>query len=269
LELYIGCSGWSYSSWQGPFYPSNVDSPGYLQYYSNVFDYVEIDSSFYRIPNALMVSKWERTTPVSFKFTAKFPKSITHDKRLDNVDNELDRFFDAMKPLSEKTLALLIQLPPSMTIKEGIDKLDKLIPKLDKRFKYAVEVRHKSWYQDLAYNFFKNEGISMVWSQLAELQTPPIVTADFLYLRFIGDRTIDPNAFGRIQKDRVSELEYWSKELKRVQEKEKNLKFTAAAANNHYAGFGPATASVFRQMMGVPEAVWEAKKQPTLSDFSG
>ncbi|MGH9922455.1 MAG: DUF72 domain-containing protein [Nitrososphaerales archaeon] len=160
-----------------------------------------------------------------------------------------------------------MQLPPSLTIKEGLDKLHKLIPKLDKRFRYAVEVRHKSWFQDLAYNFFANERICMVWSQLAEIQTPPIVTMDFLYLRFIGDRTINPKDFGRIQKDRVSELEYWSKELKRVQGEEKNQKFSIVAANNHYADFGPATANVFRQLMAVPEAVWEAKKQPTLSEF--
>ncbi|MGH9877759.1 MAG: DUF72 domain-containing protein, partial [Nitrososphaerales archaeon] len=197
---------------------------------------------------AFMVRKWERTTTVNFRFTAKFPKIITHDKRLENVDIELDRFFEAMQPLHEKTLALLIQLPPSLTIKEGLDKLHKLIPKLDKRFRYAVEVRHRSWFQDLTYNFFANERICMVWSQLAEIQAPPIVTTDFLYLRFIGDRTIDPKDFGRIQKDRVSELEYWSKELKRV--KEEKMKIAIVAANNHYAGFGPATANVFRQMMG-------------------
>ncbi|MGH9922456.1 MAG: DUF72 domain-containing protein [Nitrososphaerales archaeon] len=107
MELYIGCSGWSYSSWQGPFYPSNVGSSAYLHYYSKVFDNVEIDSSFYRIPNAFMVRKWERTTPINFRFTAKFPKTITHDKRLDNIDIELDKFFEAMQPLHEKTLALL------------------------------------------------------------------------------------------------------------------------------------------------------------------
>ncbi len=104
---------------------------------------------------------------------------------MENIDKELDQYFEAMQPLHEKTLALLIQLPPSLTIKEGLDKLHKLIPKLDKRFRYAVEVRHKSWFQDLAYNFFNNERICMVWSQLAEMQTPPIVTTDFLYLRFI------------------------------------------------------------------------------------
>ncbi len=268
LQHYVGCSGWSYTSWQGPFYPKNLSNSSWLHYYSKAFDYVEIDSSFYRIPSSFMVKRWEATTSNSFRFTAKFPKVITHDKRLENVETELEQFFQAMEPLHEKTLALLIQLPPSITIKEGMGKLEKLIPSLDERFRYAVEVRHKSWFQDLAYNFFRNERICMVWSQLADLQTPPIVTTDFLYIRFIGDRSIDSKDFGRIQKDRINEMQYWANEVKDAQEdEERNLKFLVASANNHYAGFGPATANAFRSMIGLPEAIWEAKKQATLADF--
>ncbi|MFQ5941761.1 MAG: DUF72 domain-containing protein [Nitrososphaerales archaeon] len=268
MQLYIGCSGWSYSSWQGPFYPSSVTSSSFLHYYSKAFDYVEIDSTFYRIPNSFMVRKWARTTPENFRFTAKFPKVITHDKRLENVDRELDEFLQAIVPLNEKTLCLLIQLPPFLTITKGLELLQQLVPQLDKRFRYAVEVRHPSWFQDLTYNYFAKERISMVWSQLADIQTPPIVTTDFLYLRFIGDRTIDPKDFGTIQKDRIKEMEYWANEVKKVQQdEEKNLKLAIASANNHYAGFGPMTANIFRSMMGLPEAEWEEKKQPTLSDF--
>jgi len=87
-----------------------------------VFDYVELDSSFYRIPNVFSVKNWYKKTPKDFKFTAKFPKVITHDKRLKDVDKELERFFDAMVPLSDKTLALLIQLPPSLHIFEGLQR---------------------------------------------------------------------------------------------------------------------------------------------------
>ena len=88
LQYYVGCSGWSYTSWQGPFYPPTIDNSGWLRYYSHVFDYVEIDSSFYRIPTIFMVKNWYKRSPQNFKFTAKFPKSITHDKRLKNVDND-------------------------------------------------------------------------------------------------------------------------------------------------------------------------------------
>jgi len=191
LQYYVGCSGWSYTSWQGPFYRRNLTNSGWLNYYSHVFDYVEIDSSFYRIPNVFMVNHWKTKTPKNFKFTVKFPKVLTHEKILKEVDKELDRFFEAMSRLSNETLALLIQLPPSLHIHEGLERLrEELVPNLDNRYRYAIEVRHSSWFQDPTYNFFANNDIYLVWSQLAGLKTPPIVTTDFLYVRFIGDRSI-------------------------------------------------------------------------------
>jgi uncharacterized protein YecE (DUF72 family) len=93
--------------------------------------------------------------------------------------------FKAMAPLANKLCCLLLQLPPSMTMKEDLKKLQTL--PLDKRFRYAVEARHKSWFDDEVYSFLKKNEICFVWSQLAEIQTPPVVTTDFNYLRFIGD----------------------------------------------------------------------------------
>jgi uncharacterized protein YecE (DUF72 family) len=141
---------------------------------------VEIDSTFYRIPNEFMVKNWAKRTPDNFRFTAKFPKVITHDKQLVDVEDEVGLFLNNMEPLQEKTLALLIQLPPSMEIMHGLEGLRNLLPLLDDRFRYAVEVRHHSWFQDLAYNFFVNNNLCMVWSQLARIRTPPIVTSDFV-----------------------------------------------------------------------------------------
>jgi uncharacterized protein YecE (DUF72 family) len=115
-----------------------------------------------------MVKNWYRRTPDSFRFTAKFPKVITHDKRLlDFNEDQLNYFFESISELKEKLLALLIQLPPRIQIVEGLDALRKIIPYLDKRFRYAVEVRHRSWFQDLAYNFFANNNMCLVWSKLA------------------------------------------------------------------------------------------------------
>jgi uncharacterized protein YecE (DUF72 family) len=289
LQYYIGCSGWSYSAWKGPFYPSNMDnSSDWLSYYASVFDYVEIDSSFYRMPNLFTVKNWLKKTPENFKFTAKFPKVITHDKHLKDVSRELEYFHQSMLPLRDKTLALLIQLPPSLKITEGLDNLRQVVSELDTKFRYAVEVRDRSWFQDLAYNFFANNNICMVWSQLAELRTPPIVTTDFLYVRLIGDRSIDEKDFGKIQKDRVIEMKKWSSKIKRVIKQEegggrKNINLAIVSANNHYAGFGPGTANIFRKMVDLPEATWNKEqeeeqkshllgdvdhsKQSTLSDF--
>ena len=103
----------------------------------------------------------------------------------------------------------------------------------------------------------------MVWSQLAELRTPPIATTDFLYLRFIGDRTIDEKDFGKIQNDRVMEMKKWAGKVKKTIKEEgggrgrrKSINLAIVSANNHYAGFGPGTANIFRKMVGLPEVVW-------------
>ena len=283
MQIYVGCSGWSYSSWKGPFYPVDLDNSEWLNYYSHVFDFVEIDSSFYRMPTAFTVKNWLKKTPDNFRFTAKFPKVITHDKRLKNVENELEIFFSQIDPLQEKTSALLIQLPPSLGIVEGLEALREVVPELDNRFRYAVEVRNNSWFQDLAYSFFANNNICMVWSQLAGLRTPPVITTDFLYVRFIGDRRIGEEDFGRIQIDRIAELQYWSDKVKQITENVADrVELAIVAANNHYAGFGPGTANVFRRLLGISEATWKDKevslveekqhkslptKQTTLSDF--
>ena len=105
---------------------------------------MEIDSTFYRIPSQSMVKNWDRKTPKDFRFTAKFPKVITHDKKFTNVEKELSLFYDVMKPLKEKLLALLIQFPPYVKITEGLDALKEYDFFFDDTFRYAVEVRHPS-----------------------------------------------------------------------------------------------------------------------------
>ena len=106
----------------------------------------------------------------------------------------------------------------------------------------------------------------MVWSQLARMSTPPIVTTDFLYVRFIGDRTIDEKDFGKIQKDRILEMKRWANEVKKaetgkIRGRRNEVNLAMIAANNHYAGFGPGTANLFRKMVGLSELSWENRNQ--------
>jgi uncharacterized protein YecE (DUF72 family) len=208
-----------------------------------------------------MVKNWARRTPADFRFTAKFPKIITHDKKFNNVEKELTLFYDAMKPLKDKLLALLIQFPPYVKIAEGLEALKQYDFFFDDSFRYAVEVRHPSWFSDLAYNFYSNNNICMAWNQLEKIQSPPVVTTDFVYLRLIGDRSIKEQEFGKIQKDREQEMEYWSDKFRTVQEDEKDVKTGIVAANNHYAGFGAATANMFRLMRGLPSVEWGMQKE--------
>ncbi len=155
-----------------------------------------------------------------------------------DVEEDVELFLRNMEPLHEKTLALLIQLPPSMEIMIGLEGPRQLVPLFDNKFRYAVGVRHQSWFQDLAYNFFADNEICMVWSQLARIRTPPIVTTGFLYVRFIWDRSIDEKTLEKF-KDRISEMSNWADELKKVEkEKEKKrgrkkVSLAMIAANNH------------------------------------
>jgi hypothetical protein len=118
----------------------------------------------------------------------------------------------------------------------------------------------------LAYNFFTDNEICMVWSQLAHLRTPPIVTTDFLYVRLIGDRSIDEKDFGKIQKDRVLEMKRWANEIKKaetgkIRGRRSDVNLDMIATNNHYAGFGPGTVNLFRKMVGLSELSWNNQNQ--------
>jgi uncharacterized protein YecE (DUF72 family) len=227
-----------------------------IWYYSQVFNYVEIDSTFYNT-SELMVRSWNRRTPDNFRFTAKFPRIIAHDKRFKNVEKDLELFYERMEPLKDKILALLIQLPPSFQLKEGLEDFRNYNFFFEGSFKYAVEVRHPSWFNDLAYNFFKNNNIAMAWSQMDRLQTPPIVSSDFVYLRSIGDRRLAESQFGKIQIDRTQEIRNWANRMKEVRQNEKDVKVGIVAANNHYGGFGPGTVDIFRQGMDMEKLSFE------------
>lgn len=206
-----------------------------------------------------MVNLWNARTPPNFKFSAKFPRVITHEKKFRHCENELERFYNTMLPLKDKLLTLLIQFPPSFKIREGLEALGKFDFYFDETYRYAIEVRHPSWFNDLAYNFFKKNNICLVWNQLDIVQTPPIVTTDFTYIRFIGDRSISEKDFGTIQRDRAVEMLNWANKLKEVSN-DKDVNKALVAANNHYAGYGPETSNIIREMLGLPRVTWGMEK---------
>jgi uncharacterized protein YecE (DUF72 family) len=257
MQFYVGCSGWSHEGWLGRFYPPRLPNARWLQYYTDVFDYVEIDSTFYKIPRREMTLRWASNTPPDFRFTAKFPQVVTHDTRLGGGLEGLKQFFEVMKPLEQKMLCLIMQLPPSLTRDEGLPKLERLIPLLWKKYRYAIEVRHKSWLDRQVYELLKKHNICLAWSQQDAVRTPPEITADFIYLRFTGDK-----GSGTMQKDRTKEMEYWARQVKDASGK---VDFGVVAADNRYAGFGPATANQFGKMLGLNEVMWEETRRGRLA----
>ena len=153
MNLYVGCSGWTYSGWTGTFYPKNLENWQRLSYYSRFFNFIEVDSTFYYVPSRYTIQGWKNKTPDDFKFTFKFPQVITHVNKLERVLKYLAYFFYVLEPILDKTLMLLIQLPSYMPAKVGLESLAHFLDKLDKRYRYALEIRESSWFDASVYDF--------------------------------------------------------------------------------------------------------------------
>ncbi|TFH00244.1 MAG: DUF72 domain-containing protein, partial [Nitrosopumilus sp.] len=119
MEIKIGCTGWSYDGWSGTFYPKKLARSEWLQYYSKIFSVTEINSTYYKIPDTNIAKKWNSLTPNSFQFTAKFPSLITHENKLKNVKQHVFKFLSSLVPMHDKVLALVLQLPPSLSFQEA------------------------------------------------------------------------------------------------------------------------------------------------------
>jgi len=107
--ILIGCSGWSYPDWEGPFYPAGMAAGDYLEWYADRFPIVEVDSTFYRPPTPRMVRGWRDRTPDGFKFALKVPQAITHQKQLRDCAEEVDGFVSSIEPLGSKLYCALLQ----------------------------------------------------------------------------------------------------------------------------------------------------------------
>ncbi|MFQ5998241.1 MAG: DUF72 domain-containing protein [Candidatus Bathyarchaeia archaeon] len=251
MSLRIGCSGWSYSDWVGPFYPRDVSSKDFLRLYSSIFDTVEVDSTYYRLPLAHVVSQWKHSTPSGFLFTAKLPKRLTHDQKLEGAGEILPRFYRTMHEFGDKLGPILVQLPPSFKYETGKQRLERLLEAMDSRHRHTIEFRHRSWFKPEIYNLLKNYGVALCWSINQYLTTPADVTSDFIYLRFVGDRTITD--FGKVQRDRSEVMKTWTKTLDDVGT---TVKDKFVLFNNHFTGFGPASVNEFRRLVGLAQIDW-------------
>ena len=252
MNLYVGCSGWTYSGWRGAFYPKTIENWQRLSYYSRFFNFVEVDSTFYYVPSRSVIQGWKNKTPDDFKFTFKFPQVITHVNKLERVSKYLPYFFHVLEPILDKTLMLLIQLPSYMSAKVGLESLAHFLDKLDNRYRYALEVRESSWFDVNIYDFLKENDITLVWRVREDLKTPTFVTTDTIYLRFIGDRIADQRAFGLNVKDKEDELKEYVIHLKDA-EKDNNINDVIVTFNNNYAGFSIQLAKDFSRLIYEPQ----------------
>lgn len=212
-KLRLGTIGWSYNFWKGPFYPAKTPSKNYLAYYASQFSTVEVDSTFYRIPPEQTVVNWKAQTPDGFKFALKFPQLITHIKMLKDVQPETEAFLNRVKVLGEKLGPLLLQFPPNFGVDHFSD-LEKYLQTLSKPNRYVVEVRNKSWLNKDFYALLKTNNVALAWADSVLMMPIREVTADFIYMRWEGDRKAVNGTLGKIEADKTSDLEAWAKKLK-------------------------------------------------------
>lgn len=206
--------GWSYSFWKGNFYPENLVSKEFLSFYATQFNTVEVDSTFYRIPREQSVIDWKQQTPSGFLFSLKFPKIITHVKMLKNCREEIRVFLDRVSLLQEKLGPLLLQFP-SVFRNEHVLILRDFLDTLPKEHRYVVEIRNRNLLSDSFYSILRDYNVVLAWVDSPFMPLINEVTADFIYIRWEGDRRSASGTLGKTEIDRTAQIKLWADRIKR------------------------------------------------------
>jgi len=228
----MGTSGWSYKEWVGPFYPKAAKM---FSYYARFFNTAEINSTFYRYPSRAAMYGLYRTSPKGFVFSAKLPRLITHEKRLDpalKVENDLLRFLELLNPLkaSSKLGCLLIQLPPSFVYERDHGNLETFLEMLPDGYEFAAEFRDHSWMRNDSWKLLERHNVAYCIVDEPLLPPEVHVTADFAYFRWHG-RGTRPWYDYRYSRE---ELEEW---VPRVEKTRNVVDKIYGYFNNHYHGY--------------------------------
>ena len=192
--IWIGTSGYNYPEWKGSFYPSDLAAAKMLPYYAARFPTVEINYSFYRLPNEKMVAAWAAATPPAFRLTLKAPKRITHDRRLRDCADLVKAFCDVAGTLGDKLGVLLFQLAPNF--RKDLDVFDAFLADLPPGARAAFEFRHPSWLDDDVYERLRRRNLALCVADTEKLSTPVVPTADYGYFR-LRDEGYTPDAIAR------------------------------------------------------------------------
>jgi uncharacterized protein YecE (DUF72 family) len=179
--MWIGTSGYNYPEWKGSFYPSDLAAAKMLPYYAARFNTVEINYTFYRMPNEKLVSGWAAQTPSPWKITLKAPRRITHDSRLKNCGDLVAGFCGVAATLGDKLGALLFQLPPNL--KKDLGLFDAFLADLPPKAPAAFEFRNLSWLSDDIFERLAARNLALCVADSEKLSTPTQITADYAYFR--------------------------------------------------------------------------------------
>jgi uncharacterized protein YecE (DUF72 family) len=238
----IGCSGWNYAHWRnGVFYPPRLPASKWLDFYAERFDTVEVNATFYRLPKREAVANWVRQSPPEFLFAVKGSRYLTHIKRLLDLGQGLDRYYERIEPLvrSPKLGPVLWQLPGNF--RRDDERLAAALERLPPG-RHCFEFRHESWFVDEIYELLRSHGVALV---IGDTPTRPFQThewtADWTFLRFHGGTR------GLRGNYSETELREWSARIERW----RGRGDVFAYFNNDWEGFAPRNALRLRDLLGL------------------
>jgi uncharacterized protein YecE (DUF72 family) len=241
--FWIGTSGYNYKEWRGPFYPSELPDQGMLRYYGERFTSVEINYTFYRMPNVRTLQGWAKETPETFTFSLKAPRRITHDLRLRDAADPLTYFCDTAKALKTKLGVLLFQLPPFL--KKDVARLEDFLHQLPPGFRAAFEFRNPTWFADDVYECVRRFDVALCIAEHEDRSVPFEQTASFGYFRLRRPDYTD------------DDLNVWAERLVAAT---RQWQETFVYFKHEAAGKGPALAAKLHALLHPAEAAAAASR---------
>jgi uncharacterized protein YecE (DUF72 family) len=182
MKLHVGTSGYSYKEWKGSFYPEKIPAKEMLPYYASQLSAVELNNTFYRMPQQAMVESWKAQVPDNFRFAVKASQRITHFKRLKEVEADTKYLLETVGALKDKLGVVLYQLPPNM--KKDLERLQSFVKNLPSDVRAAFEFRHPTWFDDDVLEVLRNKNVALCISDTDDLPVTYIDrTADWGYMR--------------------------------------------------------------------------------------
>jgi len=232
VKLRVGTSGFAYKEWKGSFYPDRIKAEDMLRFYGERFGTVEINNTFYRMPSTSVLERWAGEVPRDFSFVLKASRRITHEKRLQNVEDSVLHLLETATVLGDKLGPVLYQLPPNM--KKDVERLRGFLEVLPRRPAAAFEFRHPSWYDDEVLDSLRARDAALCLADTDDGEdAPPVATARWGYLR------LRRAAYGE------AELETWGERIRGLGWDEAFVFF-----KHEEAGTGPKLAARFIELAG-------------------
>jgi uncharacterized protein YecE (DUF72 family) len=260
--IFLGTSAFTANGWEGSFYPRGMQSRDFLSYYATQFATVEVDSTFYGCPSARTVNNWADRTPEGFIFSVKVPQVITHEKALVDCDSEFEEFVKTMHILGPKLGPMVFQFPlfDRWKFPKQDSFLAVLVPflkKLPVGHNFVIEIRNKRWLDAKFADLLREHNVALALTDTSFVPRPwemkekfDLITADFTYVRWLGDRKAIEElttTWDRTIVDRTSDLKNWV-ELLKAMVSDKKIRKLFAYMNNHYSGFAPGGVRLFQQL---------------------